>query len=613
MNKKLTTSSIIYPGVLIVIFFYLRFRIDPSLYVIAQEPVFQWRWEFFSDFLSLPGGMVGWIAALLSQLFIYPYVGAAIIAALLLAIAAGTNRLLCAAGVARGRLPLSLIPALLFLALQGNYYHPLSVTIGFALAFWTAVGYCCAGGGPLRTLLFAALAGALFFLAGGVMLLFALIVFFYEIFSGGRKGAACLHAMFAGTIPWAAAHFFMLVSTHDAYLQALPLEPAGYKPGETPVFALAAVPALMAVAGLAAVAAKKLPAGRAGGAEKSWLNSFSPSGVIGTVAGIAITLLFIVPSCSRSDRLMLRICRESRDGEWERIYRECLQSSIDTWLSGSALGQALYYGGLLPTDLFAVPQRFGDHALLLYGNTPSDPFNLDPFLFIYRAELFGRMGLVNEAEQWAYESIGLRGETPRALRLLALIHAAKGEFRAARTCLTLLGTMPPESHRAEQSAQRVADPAAAAADPEIRALREIMPVNDYIRASVAFPCSDIEAAVRQHRPNRMAFEYCMASYLLQGNLKKIASLADFLGERSYPSMPRLYQEALVMLASTEPALLPAAAKEIDPQTIADYVSFNRILMKYQGDFSAADHELVDRYWNSYWYYCFHDLLPRKRK
>ncbi len=600
--KRFNSPGVIFSIFAIAVFFYLRFRIDPSLYVIAQEPVFQCKVSFFADYLSFPGGIIEYLSAFLVQFFIYPSIGAAVIALLLFSIACGTLRLLRIVGVRQGRVTLSLFPVVFCLALQGNYSYPLSITVGYVLALWTSAAYLGSWPSRFRLTAFLVLACALYYVAGGCMLLFALIICLHEILFKRRLLAGCICGIIAAVLPYVAAGFVFLISLHDAYLHTLPSSAAFF-----------ALPALLAVIAVRRLFARAAPEGAPVEEKKSWHSRLPLSDIIAGSALIALLSAFVVPSRSRIDQISLRFLRMSGDGEWERIYHDYLKSSLKSRVMGFVFDEALYYGGGLPSDLFSMPQHFGDQVLLLYGAKNTDPFNQDPFFFIYRSELYCRLGLVNEAEQWAYESIGLRGETAGALKRLALIHAAKGEIGAARICLSLLETMPLSSSWARQFRRKIADSSTAAADPEIRELRLSMPFVDYIRRMYSLPCVDLEATVRQNPHNRMAFEYCMAAYLLQGNIRKVASLADNLVPLGYPVIPRPYEEALVMLAASEPASLPAVAKAIDPRTITDYVSFNHILMNYHGDFKAAERELFDRFGGSYWYYCYHDLLPGKRK
>jgi hypothetical protein len=137
--------------------------------------------------------------------------------------------------------------------------------------------------------------------------------------------------------------------------------------------------------------------------------------------------------------------------------------------------------------------------------------------------------------------------------------------------------------------------------------RRSMPTTDFIRKSCAQPCLDLEESVRQNPTNRMTFEYCMASYMLLGNLPKIMSITETLTRFEYPAIPRLYAEAMAMLVSVNYSALPAISNRMDQETMADYISFNLILKKYNGDFNAAQKEILDKYWNTFWYYCFYTL------
>ncbi len=587
------------------LFLYILLRIEPALYTIAQEPVFQANSRFFSEYLSYPGGMADYCAAFLTQFFLHPAAGSLIIAGLLFAICWGTLLMLHAVGGRRSWYSAHLFPAALCMPLLSCYHHHLAITIAYAAAIWWFVlfGLFRKCGTLLRILVFVIMAGTLYFAAGGAMLLFALLCVLSEALLYRRFVAAVACGTLAAAIPFFCGRFLFLISLRDAFFYLLPIGIAGYNPP-----AMAAAPYALLPALLFLPAALGVLQGRSERARSLSRAAVAAVSVLALGATLAVTADV---SFNQADHKSLRLYLLTRNGDWAGIVKEVRKSRLDNRISNFAINRALSGTGLLSTDLFAWPQKFSDRALFLFGplGPPLGQPDQDAFNFPYRCDLFFDLGLVNEAEQWGYESLTIWGETALVLKRLAQIHAVKGELAAARACLAVLETIPGYSSWARAFRHTMADSSALAADSVLLVMRSSMPTADYIRNSSRWPVFDLAKAITQHPRNRMAFEYCMASFLLQGNLQGIAWLAGRIPQ-FYPDVPRLYGEALVIMKAAGSSGLPAAADRIDQKTIDDYIAFNQILQNHGGDFRAAEKEILDNFPNSYWYYFFYQLTQK---
>ncbi|MCC7262598.1 MAG: hypothetical protein IT369_08775, partial [Candidatus Latescibacteria bacterium] len=73
-------SPLIYRVLFFAVYYlYIYLQVDPRLLYQAQEPVFFQGWPFCREFLGYPGGVVEYLAALLSQFFCFPWAGALVI------------------------------------------------------------------------------------------------------------------------------------------------------------------------------------------------------------------------------------------------------------------------------------------------------------------------------------------------------------------------------------------------------------------------------------------------------------------------------------------------------------------------------------------------------
>jgi hypothetical protein len=587
------------------LFLYILLRIEPALYTIAQEPVFQANYRFFSEYLSYPGGMADYSAAFLMQFFLHPAAGSLIITGLLFAICCGTLLMLNTVGGHRSWYSTHLVPAALCMPLLCNYHHPLAVTVAYASAIWWFVLFVLFRKyqAVLRIPVFVIMAGTLYLYAGGAMLLFAALCVLFEAALRRSYVAAAAFGTLAAAIPLFCGKYLFLISLRDAFFHLLPFGIAGYNPPVMAAAPYALLPALLFLPAVLGVLKSR--------SEKA--HTFSRAAVAAVPVLILGATLAVAAAVSfnQADHNALRLYLLTRNGDWDGIVKEVRKSRLDNRISNFAINRALGGTGRLSTDLFAWPQKFGDRALFLFGPPvpPFGPPDLDAFNFSCRCDLFFDLGLVNEAEQWGYESLTIRGETALVLKRLAQIHAVKGELAAGRACLAVLETIPGYSSWARAFRHKMADSSALAADSALLVVRSSMPTADYIRNSFRQPVFDLAKAISQNPRNRMAFEYCMASFLLQGNLRGIAWLAGRMPQ-FYPDVPRLYGEALAIMKAAGVSGLPAAADRIDRKTIEDYMAFNQILQNHGGDYRAAEKEILDNFPDSYWYYFFYRLRQK---
>jgi hypothetical protein len=588
--------SLIYTAVFFTgIFCYLWLRIDASLCFVAHEPFFSLSAGAIKEQLSYPGGMTDYIADFVTQFFTNPLVGAAIITLLLLCLSAASFALFRSVFGKIQIRSLHLYPAAFFAALHCNYHHPLSVTLSITLATalaalferikWVTL--------PAQLLLYLIFSCTLYFISGGgALLVFSLLTLLIAILTERKYLFAFFCAALAALIPLVSEEVLFLISLNDAYLHSLPLNFIHYKQPFIIVAAYLYAPVLLIV----------FPLLRG----KFFLRAPALR-VVSPILLLTVTAFVFLASYNRVDHLSLTFCRNTREGRWQEILEDFPKTWFNNRITNHAVTEALFYAGLLPTDLFSIPQSFGDRGLFLFENDNNYSPQGDPFFCMYRCELFFKLGLVNEAQRWGYEALSANGETAWALKRIIQSHALRNETVAALTCLSILETSPLHRSWTRQFRHRLIDNTFLVSDPLITMISQSMPTTDFVCSSDRQPCIDIEELLLQHPVNRMAFEYCMASYLLQGNLPKVASVLSLFDLFGYPAVPRLYEEALAMLKHIPGMQLPGVAGRVSSQTLDDYDQFDLILEKYNGNFAAAQKEVTPDFWNTYWYYYLYTL------
>jgi hypothetical protein len=607
-NRRIREPSTYFTALFLVsIFLFLWLRINPSFYGLVQYTGFQGTRLFLTEYLSYPGGIVDYCSAFLSAYFIYPVVGAIVITLLLWVIAYATHRVLRLLFGPRTWYTAHLYPVALCGALQCTYDHPLSVTLALciALLLFVGYGYQRSRRAFIRALLFLSLGCSLYYCAGGAFLLFSLLCLLFEMTVCRRLALGLFYGAAASVIPFLAKSCVFLISSHDAYLHLLPFGGLGYTVPILPYALYAYFPALFFITPGISLFRKSTSVF---GAIARFFKGIKPlaKAFISGIILSAVTVALFILSFHRNDNTVLRFCSMFLHSEWSDILKTARErSTTSTLFTNFTVAQALYHTNSLLVDLFSFPHYSGVRGLFLSDDETAPYGKLEAFSFFYRGELAFELGLVNSAQHWYYEALSTQGATAAVVKRLCQIHALKGDFEAARICLSMLETMPMQRKWARQFRNRLKDRSLLTPDTQLARVQQSMPTTDFLLADSRQPYHDCEEALRQNPKNRMAFEYSMAAYLLSGNLQKIAWLAGYLDTLGYSTIPLLCEQALVMLKAGDVPLSAAVADRISQKTLDDFLSIDGILYRFQGDLSAAKSIIADTFRDSYWYYYFY--------
>ena len=580
-------------------FLYLWLRIDPALlwgFLRSREfPSFRKGADFLGAFLPYPGGPIGYVAAYLSQLYYWSWVGSlilTIVGALLCLAAFGVFQAL---GGARAR-ALYFAPAVLLLALYNLYGHLLAAALALlaALLFVNIYARLAPRSAWLRLAAFLVLSAAVYYLAAGAYLVFAALCGILELLTRRRLllGACCIVCV-AG-VPWLAEKCVFPVSTFEASLRLLPFSLP--KTGPIPILALGLY-LFCPVVGLLIALWRRFGGERLQPAEgapaRGWFKQALESPLLVILAAIPICF-----SLNQDVRRPLRIESWASQGRWQQILAQAEHLSRAQYNPeiNWEVKRALYHAGLMPESLFK------------YVQYPGTLVSLVPSAGGEASDIWIELGDVAEAEHLAYETLELDGDRPRNLQRLALINIAKGKTEAARVFLGALALDPVRGWLGRLGLERLQADPELAADPEVQRLRACRPKRDTVKfGSIE---DKLLALLEANRRNRMAFEYLMSHYLLSGQLDKFALNIRRLDDFDYPAIPRLYEEAILVYAATSGRQIDLNGRRIRPETLERFQRVGNILASHGNDHAGALREVARDYGGSFFWW---DLAMRERR
>ena len=556
-------------------------------------PEFFLGWEFFETFTALPGGLTEYLGAMASQFFFYPFVGAAILAAV------GLGVFVFAAGIARQmglRYPhlMGLAPVLVLVAIWGRYTFHLADQLALLGALAWVRLYVAAPRSLARTVGFILFAPVLYVVVGGPYVLAAAMCGLFELLDRRKKIPGIICLALGAAVPWLVGVEVLGAGATDAYGRLtglLPIERIESDRGPWEMLLAAALGAtlLWVVAGRWAIQQligdSQGPVRNAPRPRRRWHDALAVALII-IGAGAAVACF------DHQARRVLNINCYARTGQWTKALAEaatCWPGDMSTH-TRRQVNWALFESDEMGSRMFAFPQR--PDGLL------PNPM-MDDIVFGAEETLLA-LGAVNQAEHLAAEALMVRGPTPHILTVLAKAFIAKGEPQAARIFLTRLERDLIHGRWARRCLERLDRDPTFSDDPAIRHIRSVMPKRDVLDTG------DLEANLKllldANPGNRMAFEYLSAHYLLNWRLDDLAArLETSLPDISYQTLPDHYGEAMVIRSSQKP-LPNLHGFHIPPDVFQRAQQFNVTTQAHRHDADALSHALEKDFPHSYFRY-----------
>jgi len=575
----------------IAFYLYLLLVIRPELIGQYQQPAFYTGSAFLKKFLNRPGGLLDYASAFLSQSFFIPWLGAAVITALGILICLLSSRL---SGKSFPGWGMSLLIPLA--ALHSRYSFQISSVLGLVLALAILVAYSMMRprSACMRAALLVFLAGLVHILAAGMLLFFSAMAVLFEItdqnLSWARRVIPVVFLLLGALIfPYLSAVRFFPVNLRQAFFQALPfsqeraLLPASW--------ALLILP--LGIMILGRIRGEKRP---------SFGLKRRP-----VLLDDLVLFLLCAGACVLSDQPKIRGLLETghlaRLGTWEAMLDRARRKFERDLFTTVYVNLALCHAGRMSESMFTFPQAFGAAGLI----PPADALSCPP---MQRSDIFLKLGLINESEHWAYESMASNDDSPWTLIRLCQIHGLKNEPAPAARYARLIRRSP--LFGSMHLGLEVTTDAVKLTSPELAGLRKVMPVNDFI-IQPNVPPDYLLRLLEQDPGNRPAFEYLMAYRLLSGNLKGFIEVLPRWKAFQDSEIPRHFQEALLMTLAWNPdqaSLLDAYP--VRSNILDGFKEFQRTLSNYGGNLRAAQAALYQNFGGTYWYYFLY-IMPGTKK
>jgi hypothetical protein len=576
-GKDLIIPSVIF---FLAAFGYFFLAGNYVLYFQETQSLFVFSFEYLQRYVLKPGGLIEYAGRFLTQFYADRLAGSLIISIVLtlpiVFLYFITRRINLKSS---SSLLFILIPSGLLMLMQANYYHLMEYNIGFILILGYYNLSVLSSKNYFRILVLI-LWPFFYFLAGAYALIFVILYIFHcLVFVRGKQEFIFAFTLLAISVVsflvfW--KFIFLQPAEHVLFFPLPLLENRIYK-----LFFIVLTGYLVFYPAVCLIRTEKF----------NWMNKkiYSYLSIVFvSLVGILILVKIYKPQTARVIGLEKLIFNE----KWNEAI-----SYQEKYPARNLIGVYFYNIALSETDqlcdrLFFTSQDFGSGALLL----PWGDEHLNRGAYFYYT-----VGLINEAQRWAYEEMVVYGYRPQNIKLLAKTSLINGDLRMAEKYLGILKKTIFYRNFAEKYSKMIASPELINSDTELSGKRKILPKSSFF---IQFnePQNNLPLLLASQPGNKKAFEYYIAGLLLTKNIEVVMNNISKMKEVGYVRIPRFIEEAVMIYYNSTKSFPDLGGLEVSLETQERFRQYFSAFVEARKNSLTIKETMQKKFGNTFWYY-----------
>lgn len=589
------------------IFIFFAFFYNNHLHFEEQVQLFLLTDDYFLSEISIPGGFSGYLGGFLTQFYYSSLVGPFIITLLLLGIQQTTKHIFKVINENRSFFPLSFLPALYAAMIICNEFYPLSAVVGFLIAWLLFRFYIAIEKTRYRFITGILLIPVAYWLTGGSFLMLISVILVFEIFVAIRFQTKSLkseiseisapdklkvwhlatYLILAAGIPLLVRHFLILQPLMLTFVSEFYYDIFTFVP--RPILIFFSIPASLLIL-LCFLPVK----------EKIY-----QAAIYAQITGIIVSGFFGFRFWTdfRAEQIM-KYDNLVRSERWADVIKFAEKIPPRNDLSLAMLNLALAKTGKMGDRMFNFEQNGVDGLFL--------PAAKEFVAFMMVSEIFFHLGLINASQEYAFESMEITpkmNSTVRSIKRLAETNLINGQYEVAKKYIKLLKKTIFYHKWAIETEKYLYNDDMIKKHPVWGEKRKMIPKQDFF-----FPVQNMEAPLklllRENPQNRIAFEYLMAFYLLNKDLRNFIDYLPMMNKLNYREAPVSYQEAIMyVIVLTKKNPISNFPFNITEDTKTRMKAYADIYTTYKN----PQELLKERFSGTYWYYIHYKPVEMKNE
>ena len=551
------------------------------LFYVEQFQLFQDTLPYFLERMAYAGGFARWLGEWLTQFFIVPYGGPAVVAAFLTLILLMGRHVIQALAPSREWPLLYALPLFPLFFIQMGFNYAFGGTVAYALASAAFCPYVGLRGERARWAYAVGAVAVVFWLGGAVACWLAGVMALWEMLTNAREGwkravvvigEFTLLAVMGVSLTWVDGPRFIF--TPEMYYHPMVAGP----PALYLVFLL--LPAAMLIA-------RFCPRGGELTMRRKALELGAQLITLGLIFWGSYQTFG-----QHESAFLKELDYYARTRQWDRVLERC-RRPLDNYLYINYLNLALAEKGLLAEHLFDYDQHGLNGLLLAWDKTYATTTLLSEFYYM--------AGQVAVSQQCAFEANIIasgKGSARHTMRL-AETNLINGEYKVAEKYLDVLSRTWHYADWAERRRALLYDDDAVAHDPILGPKRAMWQAEEGL-ANLAGLDADLKARLSRKPDDTLAAHYIGVYYLLAKDLPAFREFIEtYYGTPALPSLPRSFQEAVILLEEQDVSYWRRF--NLSAQVIQNFASYRQAVLSNRTN-PRLPALLNQSFGNTYWFY-----------
>lgn len=564
------------------IFYFVKYGSHIFFYQ-EKSMLFQTSLDFLIENISQPGGFLVWLGELQTAFYFYPLAGALIISleiCLVVYIASLIGSRIS------GQLLLFvpfLIGAILFY-MQTNYQFQALNLLAIAiqlLLFFLIVSFLDTKSGWFVVLLFP----AWYFLNGIFSFILMFLIVFQLLFSKGKIRWLKISSIVFATVLFILVLRNFLLFDSDEKMLFFPYTKQNI--GNQQILFLGT----MLVVSILPVLFRLM---------HSLIQNFSIRKItvvqISPFLIVLITGTIVFSKYDAKDKHYFEVERLFYEQQFDKIIVYNEQHPSSNILTGFLNNIALAETGKLTDRLFYFPQSPDGRTLFL-------PWELSGEVLKRGGYFYYSLGMVNEAQRWAYEYMVMRGLTPEGLKMLIKTELINGNYKMAEKYISLLKQTVFYTDEAKKYELMLNNEPAIENDSDLGQKQRLKTKQDFF-VLAENPPANLDLILSGDSTNLIAIQYKFAMLLLQKEFEQVTKLLPLLKKAGFTYIPQNIEEAVVAYSLLNLGKYPEFdGFTVKPETVINFNRYYQIFQQNARNKEQAEKALQE-FHDTYWYHVF---------
>jgi hypothetical protein len=550
------------------------------LFFQEEAQMFQFSGSYFQQYMNRPSGISGYLASFLIQFFRYPAAGGCIYAVVFYALYKAFQCVLRKFSLFEKSLFIPAVPSLLFLPASTHIQFDFASQLSFIIALAGFAVLTAAAKRKYYYLYVPALTVLLYLLAGGNVFITVVLFVFYSLTCGEKKWKPCLlSTVVSALVPFLLLHVAYPVPFREAFLGSTPFHKG--KPEGLFLFYAASWLSVVLLPFIG-ILFRKICAGM--GRWKYLL--VADAGLSAIVIGV------ILWSYNPNMENVIKMIYHAEKEQWEKV--------LTTSAELPAGHYSCFYANL-------ALQKTGEMGEKMFRYNQTDASGLflvseDMISCYMMSDLFYQMGVINESQQYAFESMmgfmDIKEANLLNVKRLVSCAALRKDVRLVSKYQGILDKTLFYGNCAQKYKSLMAEDA---------------PLTESGDTVNVFGKSLLISILKNNPRHKMAFEYLMAYYLLDADYEGAKNCFDtYYSNFDYANIPTHYAEFLILYAYINRAGTDFFEKYPLPGIMReDFEAMNLLLMAKRNN--NIINTLEKQFKGTYWFYIQFPLIASQKK